>query len=54
MVYDSVLYIGRLDGWMSAISLESRDTLWNFGDDGTNLLPRRTGLVLRAEGDRVR
>lgn len=30
MICDSVLYIGRLDGWMSAISLARKDTLWNF------------------------
>lgn len=30
MICDSVLFIGRLDGWMSAISLARRDTLWNF------------------------
>lgn len=30
MICDSVLYIGRLDGWMSAISLTRKDTLWNF------------------------
>ncbi|MDR2809681.1 MAG: PQQ-binding-like beta-propeller repeat protein [Tannerellaceae bacterium] len=30
MIYDSVLYIGRIDGYMSALSLEKQDTLWNF------------------------
>jgi outer membrane protein assembly factor BamB len=30
MICDSVLYIGRIDGFMSAISLISRDTLWNY------------------------
>lgn len=30
MICDSVLFIGRLDGWMSAVSLARRDTLWNF------------------------
>ena len=30
MIHDSVLYIGRIDGWMSAISLSQKDTLWNF------------------------
>ncbi|MDR2121084.1 MAG: PQQ-binding-like beta-propeller repeat protein [Tannerella sp.] len=30
MIRDSVLYIGRIDGFMSALSLSGRDTLWNF------------------------
>ena len=30
MVYDSVLYIGRIDGILSAISLAKQDTLWTF------------------------
>jgi outer membrane protein assembly factor BamB len=30
MIQDSVLYIGRIDGFMSAVSLTSQDTLWNF------------------------
>lgn len=30
MVRDSVLYVGRIDGFMSALSLATRDTLWNF------------------------
>ncbi|MDH6358483.1 PQQ-binding-like beta-propeller repeat protein [Parabacteroides sp. PF5-9] len=30
MIYDSVLYIGRIDGYMSAISLAKRDTIWNY------------------------
>jgi outer membrane protein assembly factor BamB len=30
MIRDSVLYIGRIDGFMSALSLTTRDTLWNF------------------------
>jgi len=30
MIYDSVLYIGRIDGNLSAISLVKQDTLWNF------------------------
>ena len=45
MVYDSVLYIGRLDGWMSAISLEARDTLWNFETMGQiSASPNRVGF----------
>ena len=30
MVYDSTLYIGRIDGFLSAISLATQDVLWNF------------------------
>ena len=30
MIHDSVLYIGRIDGFLSAISLTKGDTLWNF------------------------
>lgn len=30
MIHDSTLYIGRIDGFMTAISLAHRDTLWNF------------------------
>ncbi|KAA6339648.1 Serine/threonine-protein kinase AfsK [termite gut metagenome] len=30
MIQDSVLYIGRIDGFMTALSLTTADTLWNF------------------------
>jgi len=30
MIHDSALYIGRIDGWLSAVSLTKQDTLWNF------------------------
>ena len=30
MIHDSILYIGRIDGVMSAISLSLKDTLWNY------------------------
>ena len=30
MLYDSTLYIGRIDGIMSAISLAKKDTVWNY------------------------
>jgi outer membrane protein assembly factor BamB len=30
MIYDSTLYIGRIDGRISAVSLRKSDTLWNF------------------------
>jgi outer membrane protein assembly factor BamB len=34
MIYDSVLYIGRIDGKLYAISLAKQDTLWTFETDG--------------------
>jgi len=30
MIYDSTLFIGRIDGFMTAISLASKDTVWNY------------------------
>lgn len=30
MIHDSILYIGRIDGFLSAVSLSKKDTLWNF------------------------
>lgn len=30
MIHDSVLYIGRIDGFLSAVSLSKKDTLWSF------------------------
>jgi len=30
MIHDSVLYIGRIDGFLYAISLAKQDTLWSF------------------------
>lgn len=30
MIHDSILYIGRIDGKMTAISLVSKDTIWNY------------------------
>lgn len=30
LIHDSILYIGRIDGFMTAISLAQQDTLWNF------------------------
>jgi outer membrane protein assembly factor BamB len=30
MIRDSVLYIGRIDGFLSAVSLARQDTLWSF------------------------
>ncbi|WP_211316116.1 PQQ-binding-like beta-propeller repeat protein [Mangrovibacterium marinum] len=30
MIHDSILYIGRIDGKMTALSLASKDTIWNY------------------------
>jgi outer membrane protein assembly factor BamB len=30
MICDSTLYVGRIDGFLSAISLSRRDTIWNY------------------------
>ena len=30
MIFDSNLYVGRIDGIMTAISLEKKDTVWNY------------------------
>ena len=30
MIYDSTLYIGQIDGFMTAISLARKDTVWNY------------------------
>lgn len=30
LIADSVLYVGRIDGFMTAISLSDKDTLWNY------------------------
>jgi outer membrane protein assembly factor BamB/ferredoxin len=34
MIHDSVLYIGRIDGVLTALSLARRDTLWNYATEG--------------------
>ncbi len=34
ILHDSVLYIGRIDGNVSAISLAAKDTLWNYETEG--------------------
>ncbi len=30
MIVDSMLYIGRVDGFMTAVSLATKDTVWNY------------------------
>jgi outer membrane protein assembly factor BamB len=44
MIRDSVLYIGRIDGFMSALSLATRDTLWNFETLGQISASANTGV----------
>ncbi|MDH6314064.1 outer membrane protein assembly factor BamB [Parabacteroides sp. PFB2-10] len=34
MIYDSTLYIGRIDGFMTAISLARQDMLWSYETEG--------------------
>jgi outer membrane protein assembly factor BamB len=49
MVSDSVLYIGRIDGIMSAVSLNTRDTLWNFETMGQISASPNTGIFRNIE-----
>lgn len=45
MIHDSVLYIGRLDGWLTALSIPQKDTLWNFETMGQiSASPNRVGF----------
>jgi outer membrane protein assembly factor BamB len=44
MILDSVLYIGRIDGFMSALSLAAKDTLWNFETAGQISASPNTGV----------
>ena len=45
MIYDSVLYIGRIDGFLYAISLATQDTLWTFETFGQiSASPNRVSL----------
>ena len=30
MIHDSILYIGRIDGFLTALSLAHKDTIWNY------------------------
>lgn len=30
MIHNSILYVGRIDGFMTAISLTEKDTIWNY------------------------
>lgn len=30
LIHDSILYIGRIDGFMTAVSLAKKDTIWNY------------------------
>jgi outer membrane protein assembly factor BamB len=44
MIQDSIMYIGRIDGFMSALSLSARDTLWNFETQGQIAASPNTGV----------
>ncbi|GHU88687.1 hypothetical protein FACS1894155_04040 [Bacteroidia bacterium] len=44
MISDSILYIGRIDGFMSALSLNRKDTLWNFETLGQISASPNTGV----------
>ena len=45
MVHDSVLYIGRIDGFMSALSIAKKDTLWNFETMGQISASPNIGVI---------
>ena len=45
MVHDSVLYIGRIDGFMSALSLTKKDALWNFETMGQISASPNIGVI---------
>jgi len=44
MISDSILYIGRIDGFMSALSLTNKDTIWTFETDGQLSASPNTGI----------
>jgi outer membrane protein assembly factor BamB len=44
MIRDSILYIGRIDGFMSALSLAAADTIWNFETMGQISASPNTGI----------
>lgn len=51
MVFDSMLYIGRVDGGLTALSLRERDTLWTHYTEGQisaspNLTDKKDGVVV--------
>ena len=45
MIQDSVLYIGRIDGFMSALSLAKKDTLWTFETMGQISASPNIGVI---------
>lgn len=49
MISDSVLYIGRIDGFMCALSLTEKDTLWSFETLGQISASPNTGVVEEKE-----
>jgi len=45
MIYDSTLYIGRIDGVMTALSLSKKDTLWNYTTMGQVSASPNLGII---------
>lgn len=51
LIHDSVLYIGRIDGMMTALSLSQKDTLWTFESFGQ--IVGSPNLIDGADGKRI-
>nr|WP_319399036.1 PQQ-binding-like beta-propeller repeat protein [uncultured Carboxylicivirga sp.] len=49
MIFDSTLYIGRIDGVMTAISLSKKDTLWNYATMGQISASPNLGMIQNQE-----
>jgi len=48
MIFNAMLYIGRIDGLMTAISLEKKDTVWHYETMGQiSASPNRTNFAGR-------
>jgi len=50
VIDDDVLYIGRIDGVISALSLSAKDTVWNYETDGQILASPN---IIDADGRKV-
>ena len=51
MAFDSMLYVGRVDGGLTALSLRERDTLWTHFSEGqisasANITDKKDGMVV--------
>lgn len=51
MAFDSILYVGRVDGGLTALSLRERDTLWTHFSEGqisasANITDKKDGMVV--------